>query len=542
MNQPISERLDNASADRSLRDLMGLLALPALWAGRDGAAILQITIEAVERIVPMRFIMVDVKLLPDTPAHRVLRLDGQYIDAPGRADWEIAASKWEQTRLPDGRVHLLLTPQQPMRVVRLSMGYGKFGGNIWFGSDRHDFPSEPHLAFLRAAASLATTGLQTARADHEREQASRAKDEFLAMLGHELRNPLAPIITVMDLLRLRSKGQELSREHQIIERQAKHLSNLLDDLLDATRIIQGKVELKREPLELSQVIQRTVETTESLFQERGHRLTIRLPEQAVWVYGDPTRLTQVFANLLSNAAKYTDRGGQVEITMQTTESQVSVTVQDNGSGISPTLFPRLFNLFEQGAATIDRGKGGLGIGLALVKNFVEMHEGSVTARSEGIGCGSAFTVSLPRLSLPNSLQSLPDLTPVAGGSARRILLVDDNVDALESLRDYLAHHGHEVIATSEPLQALQLSKTFRPEVAVLDIGLPGMDGYDLAAALRGRFSKDELRLVALTGYGQIKDFERSKSAGFDMHLVKPVSLEALDAAIAGSYRAAEQVR
>ena len=536
------ERLDNASAARSLRDLMGLLALPALWAGRDGAAILQITIEAVERIVPMRFIMVDVKLLPDTPPHRVLRLNGQYIDAPARAEWEVAAGKWEQTRLPDGRVHLLLTPQQPMRVVRLSMGCGKFGGNIWFGSDRHDFPSESQLAFLRAAASLATTGLQTARANHEREQASRAKDEFLAMLGHELRNPLAPIITVLDLLKLRSKGQELPREHQIIERQAKHLSSLLDDLLDATRIIQGKTELKREPLELGEVIQRTVETTETLFQERSHRLTIRLPEQAVWVYGDPTRLMQVFANLLSNAAKYTDRGGQIEITMQATESQVSVTVHDNGSGISPTLYPRLFTLFEQGASTIDRGKGGLGIGLALVKNFVELHEGTVMARSEGIGRGSAFTVSLPRLSLTNNRQAAPKPTSIAAGSTLRILLVDDNADALESLRDYLAHRGHEVVAASEPLQALQITKEFRPDVAVLDIGLPGMDGYDLAAALRGRFSKEELRLVALTGYGQIKDFERSKSAGFDTHLVKPVSLEALDAAIAGPYPAAEQVR
>ncbi|OYW94333.1 MAG: hypothetical protein B7Z23_03750, partial [Pseudomonadales bacterium 32-61-5] len=179
----MSEHQDNANADRSLRDLMGLLALPALWAGRDGAAILQITIEAVERIVPMRFTMVDVKLLPDTPSHIVLRLDGQYIDAAERSEWEAATREWEQTRLPDGRVHLLFTPRQPMRIVRLSMGYGKFGGNIWFGSKQHDFPSEPQLAFLRAAASLATAGLQTARAHHEREQASRAKDEFLAMLG-----------------------------------------------------------------------------------------------------------------------------------------------------------------------------------------------------------------------------------------------------------------------------------------------------------------------------------------------------------------------
>ncbi len=269
--------------ERSIRDLMGLLALPALWAGRDGQSILQITIEAAERIVPIRFAMASIDLLPDTPRHCVLRLDGRNVEEPERRAWEAAAAQWEQTRLPDGRVHELATPLQPMRVVRLSMGYGTFGGNIWFGSERKDFPSTSQLAFLRAAASLATTGVQTARADFEREQASRAKDEFLAMLGHELRNPLAPIITVLDLVKLRSKGQPLSREHEIIERQAKHLSRLLDDLLDVTRIIRGKVELKREPLDLTHLLERAIEASGGLFHERAHTLDVRLPEQAVWV-------------------------------------------------------------------------------------------------------------------------------------------------------------------------------------------------------------------------------------------------------------------
>lgn len=532
MNPPAPGRLSGSAADRSIRDLMGLLALPALWAGRDGQTILQITIEAAERIVPMRFAMANVKLLPDAPSHCVLRLDGQYIDAVERAEWEAAARGWEQTRLPDGRVHELSTPRQPMRVVRLSMGYGRFGGNIWFGSDHVGFPSEPQLAFLRAAASLATTGLQTARADYEREQASRAKDEFLAMLGHELRNPLAPIITVLDLVKLRGKDQELPREYQIIERQAKHLSRLLDDLLDVTRIIRGKVELKPEPLDLTNLLHRAVEAAGTLFEERGHVLTMRIPERAAWVFGDPARLMQVFANLLSNAAKYTDRGGQIDIEMETNDQHVSITVRDNGSGISPTLFPNLFKIFEQGAATIDRGKGGLGIGLALVKSFVELHEGSVTAQSEGIGCGSAFTVSLPRLSQPNENPTQMDVAPTPAGSSVRVLVVDDNIDALESLRDYLVHRGHDVVATSEPLQALKIAERFRPHVAVMDIGLPGMDGYALATAMRASFPVEQLRLVALTGYGQTRDFERSKAAGFDTHLVKPVSLEALDAALA----------
>jgi signal transduction histidine kinase/CheY-like chemotaxis protein len=532
MTEPASDRLNRGDGDRNIRDLMGLLALPALWAGRDGQTILQITIEAAERIVPMRFAMANVQLLPDTPRHHVLRLDGEYIYESERCDWEAVVGEWEQTRLPDGRVHQLSTPLGPMRVVRLSMGYGTVGGAIWFGCDSGDFPKAPHLAFLSAAASLATTGVQTARVDYEREQASRAKDEFLAMLGHELRNPLAPIITVMDLLRLRSKGEELPREHLIIERQAKHLSRLLDDLLDATRIIRGKVELKPEPLDLTGLVTRAIEAAGSLFDERGHTLKVALPERAVWVFGDPTRLMQVFANLLSNAAKYTDRGGRVEIKMDASERQVKVTVQDNGSGISPALYPKLFKIFEQGTATIDRAKGGLGIGLALVKTFVELHQGSVTAHSEGIGCGSTFKVTLPLLSQPDERPAVLDIPAEATGPSARILVVDDNIDALESLRDYLAHQGHDVMAISEPLQAVRTAEQFRPTIAVLDIGLPGMDGYALAQALRRSFPADQLRLVALTGYGQTKDFERSKDAGFDTHLVKPVSLEALDAAIA----------
>ncbi len=517
--------------ERSIRDLMGLLALPAMWAGRDGQSILQITIEAAERIVPIRFAMASIDLLPDTPRHCVLRLDGRNVDEPERLAWEAAASQWEQTRLPDGRVHRLATPRQPMRVVRLSMGYGTFGGNIWFGSDREDFPTTSQLAFLRAAASLATTGVQTARADFEREQASRAKDEFLAMLGHELRNPLAPIITVLDLVKLRNKGQPLPREHVIIERQAKHLSRLLDDLLDVTRIIRGKVELKREPLDLTHLLDRAIEASGALFHERGHTLDARLPEQAVWVFGDPTRLMQVFANLLSNAAKYTDRGGRIEVTMETSGQQVCIFVRDNGSGISPALFPKLFNIFEQGSATIDRAKGGLGIGLALVKSFVELHEGSVTASSAGIGCGSTFKVTLPLLEQPAVAPPAGDAVPGVPPAAVRVLVVDDNIDALESLRDYLAHQGHEVATASESLQALHLAERFQPDVAVLDIGLPGMDGYALARALRAAFPAQRLRLVALTGYGQTKDFQRSKQAGFEIHLVKPVALEALDAAI-----------
>lgn len=538
MNEPeqeaASRHLDDDAAARSIRDLMGLLALPALWAGCDGQTILNITVEAVERIVPLRFTMAAVQLVPGQPQHQMLRLDGRYIDETARAEWEVASKDWEHGRTPYGRVLTLSTPIQPMRVVRLSMGYGSFGGEVWFGSDHNNFPSITQLAFLQAAASLATTGLQSARANYEREQASRAKDEFLAMLGHELRNPLAPIITVLDLAKLRNKGQDLPRDYQIIERQAKHLSRLLDDLLDVTRIIRGKVDLKREPLDLISLLKSAVEAA-TLIQERGHRLTINVPDHPVWSFGDVTRLTQVFANLLSNAAKYTDPGGHIDISMEIAERQASISIKDNGSGISPALFPRLFNIFEQGTATIDRAKGGLGIGLALVKTFVEQHEGTVVAHSEGIGSGSTFTVSLPLLSQPTEPSLPADIVSEPEGLKARVLIVDDNTDALESLRDYLTHRGHEVFATEDPLEALRMAKQFQPEVAVLDIGLPGMDGYDLAKALRGLLLPNPIRLVALTGYGQTKDFERSKAAGFDMHLVKPVPLAALNLAVAGQH-------
>jgi signal transduction histidine kinase/CheY-like chemotaxis protein len=525
--------IDDPLADQAIRDLMGLLALPALWAGRDGETILQIMIEAAERIVPLRFAYAQAALLPEQPQYGLLRTDGAYVNGMELAAWGAATAAWSDARHgPEGRVFTATTPLGEMRIIRLSMGYGSYGGKIWFGSTDPAFPTANQAAFLRAAASLAATGLQAARASYEREQASRAKDEFLAMLGHELRNPLAPILTALELFKLRNNGL-LSREHKIIERQAKHLSRLVDDLLDVTRITRGKVELRKEPANLREILARAIEDTGPLLEDRHHTLTIDFPDNDVHVFGDATRLVQIFSNLLTNAAKYTDPGGTIAVLTSVGDGRVSISIRDNGIGISPQVFPRLFKIFEQGAATIDRSKGGLGIGLALVKNFVELHGGSVTARSAGTGYGSEFTVTLPLLKHPaNAITASP---PVRKKSPEplRVLLVDDNIDALESTNEYLRERGHAVRATSDPLDALKIAGEFRPEVALLDIGLPVMDGYTLASELRHRFPALELRLIALTGYGQAKDRERTRLAGFDVHLVKPVLLQDLDAALAG---------
>jgi signal transduction histidine kinase len=524
--------LHEAATDRPIRDLMGLLALPALWVGRDGATILQIMTEAVERVVPIRFSYVHATLIPGRPPIEPVRVDGRVVTGNELEAWRHAAAGWANRREADACVHLSDTPLGQMRMVRFSMGYGSHGAHIWFGSSDETFPTTMQIAFLRAATSLATTGLQTARASHEREEASRAKDEFLAMLGHELRNPLAPIVTALQLIELKNGGS-LTNEHAIIARQVGHLRRLVDDLMDVSRITRGKVELKKELCDIKAILAQAIEDVGPLMEERRHALAVDLGDENIRVFGDAMRLAQVFTNLLTNAAKYTDPGGAIAIAARVQQDTVSITVSDNGSGIDPQLLSRLFNIFEQGVSTIDRSKGGLGIGLALVKNFVELHGGTVTAASEGTGCGSRFIVSLPLSKDIAGVQ--PASAPALPSSPRfvRVLVVDDNLDALETMRNCLRERDYEVAIASDPLQALRLAQQFRPTVALLDIGLPVMDGYQLAKALRMQFPGQELRLLALTGYGQATDKTRSKSAGFDGHLVKPVDLDDLIAALAG---------
>lgn len=371
---------------------------------------------------------------------------------------------------------------------------------------------------------------ERARLLEQLEAASRAKDEFLAMLGHELRNPLTPIVTALELMKY-DEGQSL-RARQIIERQVGHLRRLVDDLLDIAKITRGKIELKKEWSELADVVAKAIEHASFLLEQRRHQLILDVPQSGMSWEGDPIRLAQVIANLLTNAARYTDVGGIIHVSVRREDSELVISVRDNGRGISAEMLPLIFNLFVQGQRSADRAEGGLGIGLALVKNLVSLHGGTVSASSKGAGQGSEFTVRLPASSAHSPVQasSLPATPSIAAGQPSqrlRVLVVDDNSDAAELLAQALRIFGHEVRVANDPSLALRLTETFQPAVALLDIGLPGMDGYELAASMRTKLKTANCRLLAITGYGQEHDRIRSEKAGFHAHLIKPVDLQQL---------------
>jgi signal transduction histidine kinase/CheY-like chemotaxis protein len=369
---------------------------------------------------------------------------------------------------------------------------------------------------------LTRTELETARV--KAETASTAKDEFLAMLGHELRNPLAPIVTALNLMALRGvSGAE--RELNVISRQMSHLTRLVDDLLDVSRITRGKVELVMEPTELAEIVARALETASPLFEQRNQYVHVAIPRHGLVVEVDAARMAQAFSNLLTNAAKYSDSGGHVSVSSERVGSEVLIKFSDDGIGIRPEMLPAIFELFVQEQQALDRARGGLGLGLAIVKSVVTMHGGSIAAASAGLGKGSVFSVRLPASSLPAKLQGA-DPAPAAARSsrpsARRVLLVDDNEDAADLLALSLTAAGHTVRTAYDGPSALLALAAFAPEVALLDIGLPAMDGYELAERIRATHAS--VRLIALTGYGQETDRERTRAAGFDAHLVKPVEL------------------
>jgi PAS domain S-box-containing protein len=373
---------------------------------------------------------------------------------------------------------------------------------------------------------------QVKRTEQALHDAGRKKDEFLAMLGHELRNPLAPILTALQLMKLRGLATGAEREREVIERQVRHVARLVDDLLDVSKITRGKISLQREPIEISLAIAKAVEMVGPIVERRTHRLGVDVPAEGLVVDGDPFRLSQVIANLLTNAALYTPHGGRIDLSARREGMDVVVDVSDTGSGIGPELLPRLFEMFTQGVRPIDRAEGGLGLGLALVQSLIKLHGGSVTADSRGSGKGSCFTVRLPALDMTHLVAAIAIVPPVATQTAqppgrRRILVVDDNVDAAETLADLLRALGHEVAIAYDGPQALIALESFDADVAVLDIGLPVMDGYELAGRIRGAAPGRRPRLVALTGYGLPDDVTRGRAAGFDEHLIKPVDIDAL---------------
>ena len=388
---------------------------------------------------------------------------------------------------------------------------------------------EQRVAERTSALEATTAALQ---------EADRRKDEFLAMLAHELRNPLAPIRTAVQLLRLKELGsQQRSRARDVIERQVEHLVTLIDDLLDVSRITRGMITLQREPILVGAIVARAVETARPMIDAQRHELTLDLPDELITVDGDKTRLVQVLANILHNASKFMDPGGQIHLRVAREASQVVISVSDTGIGISQELIPRIFDLFTQVHSKADRAQGGLGIGLALVRRLTEMHGGTVTARSDGLGAGTEFTVRLPTLATERvgKSQASPARTmPLI--ESRRILVADDNHDAAESLALQLELGGHEVRSVHDGAEALVVAETFKPHVVVLDLGMPKMDGYETARQIRLRSWGKGATLIALTGWGQPQDRQRTADAGFDAHLVKPVSESQLFEALASAVR------
>lgn len=402
-------------------------------------------------------------------------------------------------------------------------------GAICFSNDGGMYSYRDARFVHQIAQFLSGTIARLLQAETIRRQASelqianRAKDEFLAILGHELRNPLAPILLSIELLRRRLAPEE-PHELAVIQRQTEHVVRLVDDMLDVTRLTRGTLELIRSPVETSVLLARAIEVASPLIEARRHRVEIDVPSTGWCVDGDEDRLTQVFANLLTNAARYTEPGGLIQVVARQTDDFISVDVSDNGSGIAADLLTHVLSPFVRAGQAGGDFPGGLGLGLAIAKSLTEMHGGSIAVASDGLGRGSTFTVRLPRLqqSLDRTVVAPPAPAPTRSHHPRRVMVVDDNEDLAESLGDLLDATGHHVLVFPDGIAALDRLGAFRPEVAVLDIGLPGIDGYDLAREIRGRLGHAAPFLIALTGFGQPGDVERSRKAGFDVHLVKPI--------------------
>ncbi|WP_439624898.1 PAS domain S-box protein [Gemmata sp.] len=364
-------------------------------------------------------------------------------------------------------------------------------------------------------------------------EADRKKDDFIALLAHELRNPLAPIRNGLQVLRLSDDRAARDRAQKMMDRQLAHMVRMIDDLLDVSRIGRHKMELRRTRVALADVVSSAVETARPGIEEAGHELVVSLPPRPVLLDADLTRLSQVLSNLLTNSAKYTERGGRIWLAAEPRAGAVAVTVRDTGIGIPAEALPRVFDMFSQVDRSTERSTGGLGIGLALVKGLVEMHGGTVAARSEGQGRGSEFTVTLPALEPPAAPEPAPDDAPHGPGAARRVLVVDDNRDGAESLSQMLLLCGHEVRTAHDGLEAVAAAAAFRPEVILMDVGMPRLNGLDATRRIREQPWGRGITIVALTGWGQENDRERSREAGCDGHLVKPVNLPDLEQVLAG---------
>jgi len=429
------------------------------------------------------------------------------------------------------------TPNPEIRAILHELGLrsyigvplvlrGKTIGVITFiaaESGRQYTPTELNLA--EDLVNRAAVAIENSKLYSDLKDADRRKDEFLAMLAHELRNPLAPIRNALHIMNSPGVAPDMvKRAHEMTERQVQHMVRLIDDLLDVSRIMRGRIELRREAIELSTMIARAVETVHPILDAQGQELVVTTPPDPIWLDADPTRLVQIIGNLLNNAAKFSERSGRIWLTVERDDGEAVLRVRDEGAGIPADLLPHVFDLFVQGDRTLERTRGGLGIGLTVVRKLVELHGGTISVQSDGAGKGSELTVRLPitRAAEQGAPGSSLSGSPLAVGQHCRVLVVDDNVDAAESVAILLRLWSHDVDVAFNGSDALALIVKQKPELVILDIGLPGMSGYELARRIRSDRRFDDTTLVAVTGYGQENDRLRSQDAGFDHHLTKPI--------------------
>ncbi len=435
-------------------------------------------------------------------------------------------------------LHQMLPPISEVLLIPFAVS-GEPVGTLWVltHDENRRFDGED-LRVMSNLAKLAGTAYQILFSLNALEEADRRKDEFLAVLAHELRNPLAPIRSAVQILRsAETTGADPRPARDVIDRQVRQMAHLIDDLLDVSRISRGRIELRREPVDLAAVVRSALETSLPLVESCGHRLDVSLPSGRVPLKADPTRLAQVFSNLLNNAAKFTERGGHISLTAERIDGQAVVRVTDSGIGISPAQMPQLFKMFSQADSSLERTRGGLGIGLELARRLVEMHGGTVEAASGGLGRGSEFVVRLPlAVETPLADQPAAAVSAAADGTlaafALRVLVVDDNQDAADSLAFLLKLQGHEVRTAYDGLEAVTAAAAFVPSLVLLDIGLPNLNGYEAARRIRQQPGCKDARLVALTGWGQEEDQRRSREAGFDLHVTKPLELALLERLLA----------
>jgi signal transduction histidine kinase len=500
----MSERLE-----RCIRDLGVVNALPSLCIGRTPEEALTILLEALPTALDCELVYIQ---LPAPTFHERGALRG----APLVAD-ELAQFRAVTADDNDGADGTVFLHGERMWCLEAEIPLGARRGRLLVGR-RSPLDPDTDRVLVRTAANAIGTIVETANVL----EVARRKDDFLAILGHELRNPLAPIVTAVDLLR---SNPSATREREVIERQTQHLVRIVDDLLDISRVTRGHVELRREHVALASVLQRAVEIVTPLVVRNRQQLQVADPED-ISLEGDPIRLTQIFSNLLTNAAKFTPPDGRIDVRIERVPSRVRVTVQDTGCGIAEDQLQRIFEPFVQADSERDVLRGGLGLGLAIVRSLADRHGGSISVHSAGRGYGAAFTVELPVVPPVRSQPPAPRPKPAGTRARFRVLVVDDNADIAELLSEALQSMGFQTAVANDGRDALASWRRFLPHAAVLDVGLPGMDGYEVARAVRAEHGTSAV-LIAMTGYGRAADRTEAAAAGFDCHLVKPVRIDEL---------------